>query len=83
MVCMYAAIRVDKRFHIPNGSHGPGDYSTRQQGVEKKESLADRVLSEEQVFDNEEGEEGEARIVKKTEDLEAAVGFETKPERTL
>lgn len=27
MVVFYAVMRVDKRFIVPNGSHGPGDYS--------------------------------------------------------
>ncbi len=27
VIYMYAAVRVDRRFHVPNGSHGPGDYS--------------------------------------------------------
>ncbi|KAI9798007.1 MAG: hypothetical protein M1835_005010 [Candelina submexicana] len=27
VIYLYAAVRVDRRFHIPNGSHGPGDYS--------------------------------------------------------
>jgi hypothetical protein len=41
IVGLYAIIRVDKRFHIPDGSHGPGDY-------ERRPSF--RVLDEEQVF---------------------------------
>jgi len=52
VVALYAIIRVDKRFHVPNGSHGPGDYSAGAQ-VERKPSLVDRVLSEEEVFDGE------------------------------
>jgi hypothetical protein len=27
MIVFYAIVRVDKRFIVPNGSHGPGDYS--------------------------------------------------------
>ncbi|TVY43474.1 hypothetical protein LCER1_G008871 [Lachnellula cervina] len=50
IVALYAIIRVDKRFHVPNGSHKAGDYSA---GLQKKESLADRVMSEEMVFDDE------------------------------
>lgn len=61
VVTLYAAIRVDKRFHVPNKSHGPGDFSRatlltkakQQQSfpeLEKASTLANRVLSEEQVF---------------------------------
>ncbi|TVY93926.1 hypothetical protein LAWI1_G000716, partial [Lachnellula willkommii] len=49
IVALYAIIRVDKRFHVPNGSHKAGDYS----GGLQKENLADRVMSEEMVFDDE------------------------------
>ncbi|TVY46523.1 hypothetical protein LOCC1_G003669 [Lachnellula occidentalis] len=49
IVALYAVIRVDKRFHVPNGSHGAGDYS----GGAQRLSLADRVMSEEMVFDDE------------------------------
>jgi Protein of unknown function (DUF3112) len=27
VVYLYLVLRVDQRFHVPNGSHGPGDYS--------------------------------------------------------
>jgi hypothetical protein len=67
VVALYAIIRVDKRFHIPNGSHKPGDYSG---GLERKTSLADRVLSEERVFDDE-GSEGREEE-KRNGDVEAA-----------
>ena len=49
-MALYAIIRVDKRFHVPNGSHKPGDYSG---GLQRKVSLADRVMSEEMVFSDE------------------------------
>lgn len=64
MVAMYAIIRVDKRFWVPNNSHGPGDYSGGAKGSgseqssrkasfisSRRGSFAIRVLSEEQVFD--------------------------------
>jgi hypothetical protein len=53
VVFLYVFVRVDKRFYIPNGSHAPGDYSGRNDGPEKKTSWSDRVLDEEQVFDDE------------------------------
>jgi uncharacterized integral membrane protein len=39
-VLMYAILRVDQRFHIPNGAHGPGSYSRPPQlaGVELRDS---------------------------------------------
>ena len=51
IVALYAILRIDKRFHIPDGSHGPGDYAgISGSGVERRSSFADRVLDEEQVF---------------------------------
>lgn len=51
VVALYAIVRVDKRFHIPDGSHGPGDYiGISKSGAERRTSFADRVLDEEQVF---------------------------------
>ncbi|RDL39859.1 Uncharacterized protein BP5553_04199 [Venustampulla echinocandica] len=56
VVALYAIIRVDKRFHIPNGSRGPGDYSSGGNvGQQNKSSFADRVLDEDQVFGREDG----------------------------
>jgi hypothetical protein len=59
VVYLYAAIRVDKRFHVPNKSRGPGDYSRngmpeiRQSFHEiQRRSIFDRVLDEELVFDD-------------------------------
>ena len=66
VVAMYAIIRVDKRFWIPNNSQGPGDYLRGTQGPGVKPSsrkpssvfsssrsgsFAIKVLSEEHVFD--------------------------------
>lgn len=70
VVALYAAIRVDRRFHIPDGVHGPGSYSADQNAEPKKPSILDRVNSEEEVFDNE-SEEG--KNVEKSEDLETGM----------
>lgn len=56
VVYLYALVRVDRRFHIPNGSKGPGAYS-RQTASEKDDrpnSMGStmRVMSEEEVFDD-------------------------------
>ena len=45
VVALYAIVRVDKRFHVPNGSHAPGDYSAGQKSEREKESFLDGVLS--------------------------------------
>ncbi|KAN0096252.1 Protein of unknown function (DUF3112) domain containing protein [Hyaloscypha variabilis] len=67
VVALYAIIRVDKRFHVPDGSHGPGDYiGISKGGVERRPSFADRVLDEEQVFDEGSAEE----LRKRRPDLE-------------
>jgi len=71
VVAMYAIIRVDKRFWIPNYAHGPGDYTVRQGSVvasiasSKKGSFVFRVLSEEHVFDEMTPEE-EAESIERT-----------------
>lgn len=59
VVALYAIIRVDKRFIVPNKSKGPGDYS-RKVGKESEEKINEHpggvlstVLSEEEVFDGE------------------------------
>lgn len=50
VVALYAIVRIDKRFHIPDGSHGPGDYAGISKSAKRRASFADRVLDEEQVF---------------------------------
>ena len=53
VVALYAIIRVDKRFHIPDGSHGPGDYTNMSKnGTARRSSFADIINNEEQVFDD-------------------------------
>lgn len=80
VVALYAGIRVDKRFHIPNGSKGPGDYLGKEGeegeegdkvGVERKPSFLDRINTEEQFFGGEESnEEGDSKTNGRTRDLE-------------
>ena len=62
VVYLFLALRVDRRFHIPNGSKGPGDYLTDAPGSEDEKadarpasgwsSATARVNSEEEVFDD-------------------------------
>ncbi|RSL58053.1 hypothetical protein CEP54_008016 [Fusarium duplospermum] len=50
VVFSYALSRFDRRFHIPNGSSGPGDYS----GSVKSDKPMYRVCTEEEVFGDDE-----------------------------
>ena len=62
VIYLYLLVRVDRRFYIPNGSKGPGDYLTEQtqqlptqtSDAPPRSSLssATRILSEEEVFDD-------------------------------
>ena len=56
---LYIAVRIDRRFHVPNGSKRAGDYSGQNKHLEKVDSLHSesqfvrRIMSEEEVFDDE------------------------------
>ena len=56
VVYLYILVRVDKRFFVPNGSHGPGDYS-RKPETELEKNINDEstegmhITSEEETFD--------------------------------
>lgn len=53
VVFSYALSRFDRRFHIPNGSKAPGDYSSSVDTASANE-LVNRINTEEEVFgDNE------------------------------
>ena len=55
VIYLYVLVRVDKRFFVPNGSHGPGDYSRKPEATEftKDEREGDmHIASEEEVFDD-------------------------------
>ncbi|KAK4941779.1 hypothetical protein LTR10_018383 [Elasticomyces elasticus] len=61
VVYLYIILRVDLRFHVPNGSKGPGDYVPENRPHKEVESMQEsrrssgvsRVMSEEEVFDDE------------------------------
>lgn len=67
VIYLYIIMRVDRRFHVPNGSHGPGDYlrqahTTKEQsapnsGTEREGESVYRVNTEEEVFDDKEPED--------------------------
>ncbi|KAL8725429.1 MAG: hypothetical protein Q9166_007361 [cf. Caloplaca sp. 2 TL-2023] len=56
VIFLYVVVRVDRRFYVPDGSKGPGDYSGRnisdktQECVENTSSPT--IMSEEEVFDD-------------------------------
>jgi hypothetical protein len=55
VVYLYLLLRVDKRFHIPDGSKGPGDYVREDEKDEQPPSSRGsgvRIMSEEEVFDD-------------------------------
>ena len=81
VIWLYILVRVDRRFHVPDGSKGPGDYSglipktstnggTEKTGGEGK--MVTRLMSEEEVFDDVPEEEVEQadRETAKARDIE-------------
>lgn len=77
VILLYLILRIDRRFHIPDGSKGPGDYSTENnpdkkrgeggQETRRRSNTMTRILTEEEVFDDERPVER-----KTSEDLEFA-----------
>ena len=81
VIWLYILVRVDRRFHVPDGSKGPGDYSglasrTSADGkIEKtggEGKMVTRLMSEEEVFDDVPAEEVEQadREAAKVHDIE-------------
>ena len=60
VIYLYLLVRVDRRFYVPNGSKRAGDYSGRNKAADKEDSLHSegqferRIMTEEEVFDDEE-----------------------------
>jgi Protein of unknown function (DUF3112) len=60
VIYLYIAVRVDRRFYVPDGSRRAGDYSGSNKDPEMEDSLyceghfETRLMSEEEVFDDEE-----------------------------
>ncbi|MCJ1403646.1 hypothetical protein MMC11_006869 [Xylographa trunciseda] len=61
VIWLYVLVRVDRRFHIPNGSKGPGDYlgltskTSAHEGNEETSGMGrtvTRLMTEEEVFDD-------------------------------
>lgn len=49
VVAMYALLRFDLLFHVPNGSSGPGDYQRERRADEEKAGLLTRDVVEERI----------------------------------
>lgn len=56
VVVLYAVARVDVRFHVPDGSKGPGHYSNHilREGETSDQAgkLSARILDEDEIFEN-------------------------------
>lgn len=54
VIFLYAIVRVDRRFWIPNGSHAPGHYSagTVEKVDEERPRTTNGVFSEEELMDD-------------------------------
>ncbi|KAI4267536.1 MAG: hypothetical protein L6R38_008217 [Xanthoria sp. 2 TBL-2021] len=52
VVFLYVVVRVDRRFYVPDGSKGPGDYSGMNSSDEKEGNIVTRINTEEEVFDD-------------------------------
>jgi hypothetical protein len=69
VVYMYAILRVDRRFHVPDGARGPGSYSEKKPaGAESSIASPEPprvgvplVFSEEETFDADEFAEAQSR----------------------
>ncbi|MCJ1249665.1 hypothetical protein MMC30_006891 [Trapelia coarctata] len=65
VIWLYVLLRVDRRFHIPDGSKGPGDYMGKGlQENRTSEKTVTRVMTEEEVFDDAPEEDGEGEVNK-------------------
>jgi len=61
VITLYIVVRVDKRFHVPDGSHGAGDYLRQQEDLRVKSrgesKFEQNIAPEEEVFDGMSAEE--------------------------
>lgn len=73
VIWLYIVVRVDKRFHVPDGSKGPGDYSGMKTANEEEMELdgtsTQRITSEEETLNDAPGQ-GAGNDDHKTEDVE-------------
>lgn len=80
-VYLYILVRVDKRFHVPDGSRGTGDYSGRNlqeaHDKEREGGMLSRINTEGDIFDDAPEDEGEGKNRRNSGDEEKAVGFNT------
>ncbi|KAM3065699.1 39S ribosomal protein L16, mitochondrial [Clarireedia jacksonii] len=55
IIATFTLSRVDKRFYVPDGCHGPGDYTRRVVEGSKEKGLTGRKVSQEEGSSSEEG----------------------------
>lgn len=72
VVFTYALSRFDRRFHIPNGSSGPGHYSASVKSAQSDDPVY-RVNTEEEVFGNDEQPRTQAEQEKQERRWETAL----------
>ena len=76
VIWLYILVRVDRRFHIPNGSKGAGDYLGAPKGHDTGQGeMVTRIRTEEEVFDDEPETDLEREA-----DVEAKAGVEQDPQ---
>ena len=80
VIYLYVLVRVDRRFHVPDGSKKQGDYSRGRAGEKLgEEAPVGRIMSEEEVFDDapesppEKQDDPERGLAGKSETLPEAV----------
>jgi len=77
VIWLYVLVRVDRRFHILDGSKGPGDYLGKEaQENRTAEKTITRIMTEEEVFDDGPEENAEGEVNKGIEDAERGVKAE-------
>ncbi|KAG4436428.1 hypothetical protein IFR05_008083 [Cadophora sp. M221] len=85
VVALYAVMRVDKRFHVPDGSKGPGDYrGTKEEGRGEESGEASKgflggINTEEEAFGEAEGEDEEKKGDMEMGKMELLGGESTRP----
>lgn len=79
VVFSYALSRFDRRFHIPNGSKAPGDYSSSIDTAQSKH-LASRIMTEEEVFGDDQPPRTDEQQQQQEQQWESSLKSEIKKE---
>jgi hypothetical protein len=70
VVYLYAAVRVDQRFYVPNGSSGPGDYSVGKGDVEPRIVGEDDYSDKSKYLESERDESEKIHLGNGAKDIE-------------